>query len=150
VTFVGFACLNVGFDMRILRRRTKVLLGLAMIPCGYVLSYMVNTHLGGYDPFFTSDGRRSYSNSMLAHDCIMWQPRFGSYYSQYRRDALGLIFYPLLRLDHGYVHRTHSVWDADFDAWSVSLAARDVHPNHREAYRRAKEERRTLPRHSLQ
>jgi hypothetical protein len=73
------------------------------------------------------------------HDCIMWQPGYGSYYNEYRHDAIGLAFYPLLQFDHRYVHKTHAVYDDDYPKWVGSLAARDIHPQYRGAYMRLME-----------
>ena len=62
------------------------------------------------------------------HDCIMWQPRFGSYYNPYRHDFICLVFYPLLELDHRFRHKTHSIADNDFPQWWASLTDSDIHP----------------------
>ena len=48
--------------------------------------YFIDAAFGGYDPYFTSDERSQYTSGLLMHDCIMWQPRFGSYYNEYRHD----------------------------------------------------------------
>jgi hypothetical protein len=66
------------------------------------------------------------------HDCIMWQPRFGSYYNEYRHDFIGLVFYPLLQFDHRFLHKTHSLGEDDaFFQWTASLKPRDIHPTYR-------------------
>jgi len=68
----------------------------------------------------------------------MWQPRFGSYYNEYRHDFLGLVFYPLLRLDQRYFHKTHSIADDDFFKWAASLTAKDIHPDCRSYWSKCK------------
>jgi hypothetical protein len=135
--------------VRSVTRLRRILVGAGVIVGGYIFTYLVNGLFGGYDPFYTSDGRRGYTGSLLSHDCIMWQPRFGSYYNKSRHDGIGLFFYPLLRLDQRLVHKTHCVWDDGFDSWSASLSEGDIHPKHREAYRRARESR-SAPNHRNQ
>ncbi len=100
--------------------------------------YLLDAAFGGYDPYYTSDGRLSYGGGILMHDCIMWQPSFGSYYNEYQHDFIGIAFYPLLQLDHRYIHKTHSVIDDDFPKWWESLAAMDIHPKYRNDYTRWK------------
>jgi hypothetical protein len=118
------------------KRRKKILLIAVTIVVGYVGLYFLDRTFGGYDPYFTSDGRSRYSGGLLMHDCLMWQPRFGSYYNEYRHDFVGLAFYPLLWLDHRFAHRTHSVIDDDFPKWWQSLADTDIHPIYRADYGR--------------
>jgi hypothetical protein len=120
------------------KRRKKVFLIAVMIVVGYVGLYFLDAAFGGYDPHFTSDGRSRYSGGLLMHDCIMWQPRFGSYYNEYRHDFVGLAFYPLLWLDHRLVHKTHTIGDDAFPKWWESLADTDIHPTYRADYRRWK------------
>ncbi len=120
------------------QRRKKILLIAAAILGGYFGLYFLDAAIGGYDPYFTSDGRSRYSGGLLMHDCVMWQPRFGSYYNKYRHDFTGLAFYPLLWLDHRFIHKTHSISDDDFPKWWVSLADSDIHPIYRADYSRWK------------
>lgn len=124
--------------MGLLRRKKRLLIGGGISFATYVALYLINTALGGYDPYYTSDGRNRYNSGLLVHDCIMWQPRFGTYYNEYRRDALGLAFSPLMRLDQRYFHRTHSMLDDDFQRWWLSLTDSDIHPRYRADYRRWK------------
>ena len=72
-----------------------VLVRAGIILAGYVGLYLLNAVYGGYVPYYASDGRRRYDRTLLVHDCILWQPRFGTYYNAHRRDAIGLLFYPL-------------------------------------------------------
>jgi len=102
----------------------------------YIGLYFLDAAFGGYDPAFASDGRRRYPGGVLMHDCIIWQPRFGSYYNEYRHDFIGMAFYPLLQLDHRYIHKTHSVFDDDFPKWCGHLAATEIHPTYRSDYMR--------------
>jgi hypothetical protein len=118
------------------KRRKKIFLIAAMIVVSYVGLYFLDAACGGYDPDFTSDGRSRYSGGLLMHDCIMWQPRFGCYYNEYRHDFVGLAFYPLLWLDHRFVHKTHSIADDDFSKWWQSVADADIHPIYRADYMR--------------
>jgi hypothetical protein len=117
--------------MRMSRRKKLLVIGCGVFPVTYLLLYVINAAFGGYDPDFTSDGRSRYDGGLLMHDCIMWQPRFGSYYNEYRHDLIGLVFYPLLQLDHRYIHKTQSIADDDFFQWTASLTPRDIHPAYR-------------------
>jgi hypothetical protein len=105
-------------------RRKKSLLVSGGILAGYFVLYLVNAAFGGYDPHYTSDGRSRYDSGLLMHDCIMWQPRFGYYYNEYRFSVIGVLFYPLLQLDRRFIHGTHSVLDGDFPKWVTSVQIR--------------------------
>ena len=122
--------------LRILQKRVLLVGGILLAV--YFGLYFLNAAFGGYDPYYTSDGRNRYGGGMLVHDCIMWQPRFGAYYNEYRHDFVGIAFYPILQLDHLYVHKTHSVGDNDFPKWWESLVAADIHPKYRSDYERWK------------
>ena len=119
-------------------RRKKMFLIAVVVLVGYVGLYFLDAAFGGYDPYFASDGRSQYSGGMLMHDCIMWQPRFGRYYNEYRHDFIGLASYPLFWLDHRFNHKTHSIADDDFPKWWEGLADADIHPIYRADYRRWK------------
>lgn len=136
INAVGYS--KVGFTDMSLKRRKKILLIAAMIFVGYVGLYFLDAAFGGYDPNFTSDGRSQYHGGLLMHDCIMWEPRFGSYYNESQHDFIGLTFYPLLWLDHRLIHATHSIADDDFQKWWKSLTDADIHPIYRADYRRWK------------
>jgi hypothetical protein len=116
--------------------RKRVLLTGGIFLAVYFVLYFLNAAFGGYDPYYTSDGRSRYGGGMLMHDCIMWQPRFGSYHNEYRHDFIGLAFYPLLQLDHRFIHKTHSIGDDDFPKWWESLAVGDIHPSYRSDFAR--------------
>jgi len=118
----------------ILRKRFLLIGGILL--AAYFGMYLLDAAFGGYDPNYTSDGRLRYGSGMLVHDCVMWQPRFGSYYNEYRHDFVGIIFYPLLQLDHRYIHKTHSIWDVDFPKWWESVVVADIHPEYRSDYTR--------------
>jgi hypothetical protein len=122
---------------RILRTKRILMVGGVLLAVYFGL-YFLNAAFGGYDPYYTSDGRSRYGAGLLVHDCIMWQPRFGSYYNEYRHDLIGIAFYPLLQLDHRFIHKTHSIGDDDFPKWWESLAATDLHPKYRSDYTRWK------------
>jgi hypothetical protein len=115
-------------------RIKRVLVAGGILLIAYLGVYFLNAAFGGYDPYYTSDGRRRYESGLLLHDCIMWQPRLGSYYNEYRYDLIGIAFYPLLQLDHHYIHKTHSTFDDDFAKWSESMTATDIHPKYRREY----------------
>ncbi len=117
--------------MGIRRHKKLFLIGGGMFLAAYLGLYVVNAAFGGYDPYYTSDGRRRYESGLLMHDCIMWQPRFGYYYNVYRHDFVGLVFCPLLRLDHRYIHKTHSIADDDFPNWWAGVTEADIHPANR-------------------
>jgi hypothetical protein len=117
------------------------LIGGGILLTAYVILYLVNAAFGGYDPYFTSDGRSRYGSGLLVHDCIMWQPRFGSYYNEYRFDLIGFAFYPLIQLDHRLMHKTHSIADDDFPKWWESVTVADIHPIYRSDYLTRKTEK---------
>src|SRR5678815_5488498 len=107
--------------MRVTRRKNIFLVAGGILLVGYFGLYLLNAAFGGYDPYYTSDGRRRYKVGILMHDCIMWQLKVGSYHNEYRHDFIGLVFYPLLQLDRRFIHRTHSLADKDFLKWWGSL-----------------------------
>ena len=119
-------------------RTKRILLAGGTMLAVYFGFYFLNAAFDGYDPYYTSDGRSRYGGGMLMHDCLMWQPRLGSYYNEYRCDFIGLAFYPLLQLDHRYLHKTHSVGDADFAKWWESLTVADIHPKNRSDFASSK------------
>ena len=123
------------------KRRKKIVLIAVGILVGYVSLYLLDAAFGGYDPNYTSDGRSRYSSGLLMHDCIMWQPRFGCYYNEYRHDFIGLAFYPLIQLDHRFVHKTHSLADNDLPLWWKSLTVTQIHPDYRSDYQSWKKEK---------
>jgi hypothetical protein len=129
---------TLGFIDMARQIRKKIILIAVVILVGYFGLYFLDAAFGGYDPYFTSDGRSRYSSGLLMHDCIMWQPRFGSYYNEYRHDFIGLAFYPLLWIDGQFVHKTHSIADDSFPKWWESLKAADIHPLYRADYERWK------------
>src|SRR5262249_44486038 len=112
-------------------RHKRAILVAGGILATYFGLYFLNAVFGGYDPHYTSDGRNQYGSGLLMHDCIMWQPRFGYYYNEYRFNLIGLLCYPLLQLDQRFVHRTHSVGDGDFPKWLASVTDSDIHPVYR-------------------
>jgi hypothetical protein len=118
-----------------------MVLVLGGILLAYFGLYLLNAMFGGYDPHYTSDGRSRYGSGLLMHDCIMWQPRFGSYYNEYRFNFIGLVFYPVLQLDHRFIHRTHSVADDDFAKWLASVTDSDIHPAYRQDWQSWKTEK---------
>ena len=132
--FYGACALLAGIVFLITSRPTACAMTAGCLLIGYVALYSLDAAFGGYDPYFTSDGRLSYRGVILVHNCIMWQPRLGSYYNEYRHDFIGVAFYPLLQLDRRCIHRTHSIGDNDFPKWWKSLAATDIHPEYRSDY----------------
>ena len=124
---------------RILRKRVLLVGGILL--AAYFGLYLPDAAFGGYDPHYSSDGRSRYTAGLLVHDCIMWQPRFGCYYNEYNHDFGGLVFYPLIQLDHRFIHKTHSVGDDDFPKWWESLTDAQIHPSYRSEYDSWKKER---------
>lgn len=120
--------------MGITRRKRWLWFGGGGFLAAYVILYLVDAAFGGYDPYYSSDGRSRYGKGLLVHDCIIWQPRLGSYYNRYRHDFIGLAFYPLVQLDHDFMHRTHSISDDDFPKWWGTVTAANIHPLYRSAY----------------
>jgi len=99
----------------------------------YFFLYCFNSAFGGYDPHYNSDGwsryrKASQRDAPLCQHCIVWQPRYGYYYNGQKHDLLGLLFFPLLRLDQRLIHMPHTVADEDFTAWWRTAKPAEIHP----------------------
>ena len=91
---------------------------------------------------------------MLINDYVVWQPRF-NFYDNYNtwsgpdyrdstfRKIYKFAFYPLVRFDRQYVHKSHKNDVAgrrgDFGQWLVQLTSRKVHPEYRLDFQRWKQ-----------
>jgi hypothetical protein len=83
----------------------------------YTHLYIIDSALGCYNKDFNSDGKNMYQGGTLMHDCIIWTPMASYYYNEYNHNTLGLLFYPLIKLDQKYWHKTHRIWDDDFESF---------------------------------
>jgi hypothetical protein len=128
-------------------RAKWILCAVGLFLGSYVLLYAVNTSLGGYYPYWASDGSKSWSFGMLVHDSIIWQPRIGNYFNTVRHDFVGCAFRPLIALDRRFIHKTHSAGDEDFGQWWSAVPESQIHPSHRAEFRSWKlaEQKRSSP-----
>jgi hypothetical protein len=122
-------------------RKRRLVLVSGTLLASYLGLYLFDAAFGGYDPHYNSDGRSRYTFGLLVHDCIMWQPRIGCYYNEYKHDSVGIIFYPLIQLDHSFFHKTHSLADGDFPKWWESLTDAQIHPTYRGEYQSWRKEK---------
>jgi len=72
----------------------------------YVLSYGVNSSLGGY--FGPTAGALEYAPGMAFHTLFLWQPYLG-YSDEYNSSLLGRIYSPAVYFDQHYVHRPYDL-----------------------------------------
>jgi hypothetical protein len=88
----------------------------------YLVSYSANSLMGGYynmpDADFNSPPFYSFGGTAPIY--ILWQPRFG-HMSKRKVDVIGYIYYPLIRLDRTFFHKTKSMADEDFYEWADEM-----------------------------
>jgi hypothetical protein len=96
-----------------LPRRRRLLFGITLAVGFYVLSYIPLTYFGHYEVVGT--GRLRFPWGFAAPDAIVWRPRlawgvphmdFEGKWSWVPRNALGILFWPLIELDQIYWHKT--------------------------------------------
>lgn len=77
----------------------------------YVVSYAVLSLCGGYRLVMSGQARPT---GLAFSDTFAWQPRFGMCYpfhtatgeDSHHMDGLGLLYFPLIRLDQAFVHQS--------------------------------------------
>ena len=92
------------------KRKRRVITIIAVLGV-YLVSYAVLSFCGGYRLVMSGRAR---PGGLAFSDTFVWQPRFGVCYpfrtasgnDTHHMDALGLIYFPLIRLDHAFVHQT--------------------------------------------
>jgi hypothetical protein len=102
----------------------------------YLLTYVVNSLLGGYWLAPGRDGQHRFTpefGGLSIADAIMWQPRFG-HCCLGHADRLGVFFVPLIQLDQRYFHKTRYIVDPDYDTWLRRLSRSKVHPVFRQEF----------------
>ena len=99
----------------------------------YVLSYGLNSILGGYWARPEMDGHDRYSFGLAMPTAILWQPRWG-HQAIGRSDFLGMSYSALIWLDRRYVHPTIYLSAPDGFDRAGHLSRAQLHPNFRDMY----------------
>lgn len=128
-----------------MKKSARALLGATTLTFFYTALYIGNSLAGGYWLKPVRDGKHLCSlPGFSMHDAVQWQPRWG-YAEKYNKDNIGIFFYPLLRLDQKFWHRTRYISDGtDFHWISKGMSVSEVHPNFRAEFLRSKEPRPAL------
>ena len=117
---------------RTTRRFTWMLSGMVVL---YVLSYCINSALGGYWGRPEMDGHDRYTFGLAMPTAILWQPRYG-HLAMGRADFLGLAYSSLIWLDRRFVHQTIYISAPNgFDRVN-HLSRERIHPEFRDMYDR--------------
>lgn len=116
-----------------------------MVLCVYLVSYVALSFLGGYRLVMSGQARPT---GLAFSDTFVWQPRFGTCYPfhtaagdrTHHMDGLGLLYFPLIRLDQIYVHQsrlyiTFADDDVDKPRFHPWPPAERMHPNARRQIR---------------
>ena len=99
----------------------------------YVVSYILNSFLGGYWLVPEMDGRDRLGGFWALHTAIMWQPRFG-HEAMGHLDYLGALYTPLIQLDRKLIHPTIYISDDKGEKKISNLKASEVHPHWRDEF----------------
>lgn len=102
----------------------KVAFGIAVFLIVYVISYVINSNVGGYWRNPESDGSHSVLGVELK-TALLWQPRFG-YHSKTKTDILGAFYMPLIWVDRMVFHQTKYL--NQLDTWT-NAGLTKFHPN---------------------
>ena len=86
----------------------------------YVVGYIINSSMGWYGRNPEMDGRDRYTGSISMANAIKWKPMLGDWLV-HDGDAWGYIFYPMIKWDRKYWHKTHYVTDKDFFEWAKTV-----------------------------
>lgn len=113
-----------GFNRRILIFLVFFLL------VAYLISYVVNTSLGGYYMVPERDGKNRlfFENGFSMSDTILWQPNMG-YYAPFKSDIIGVLYSPLIHLDREYWHTTLYITNPDDEKVIMNLDVEHMHPD---------------------
>lgn len=120
-----------------MKRKHKLVAVVLACSIAYVVSYAVNSFLGGYWMKPERDTHDRYSFGLSMFTAINWQPRVG-YHSRFVTDALGHFYAPLIRVDRRLVHPTHYLSEKDCFEWCDNLPISDMHPRFHQESREAR------------
>jgi hypothetical protein len=117
--------------------KARVKKWVAWIVCGiwafYILSYTVNSAMGGYWARPEMDGHDKYSFGMAMPTAILWQPRWG-HFATGHANSLGIAYAALISIDRWLIHRTIYISAPDGFQRMSALSRRQWHPAFRETY----------------
>lgn len=90
-------------------KRKRRIIGVTALLGAYLVSYAVLSFFGGY--WLVNSGRIR-PLGLAIDDTFIWQPRFGMLYpfrtggdeNTFHFDAVGLLYFPLVRLDQTFFH----------------------------------------------
>jgi len=120
--------------MPLLRHNWRItLLGLCLVTSvSYVLSYAVDSLLGGYYLKPEMDGIVRYDFGLAVPAAIMWQPRWG-HDAVGRSDLLGKVYHPMIWLDRRLVHKTKYLFEDEgaLNSWLREAPLSEFHPEFR-------------------
>lgn len=96
-----------------------------------MIVYAGNSMMGGYS-LFPETLRRfdSNSNAISYKVVVNWQPRYGEV-SAAHRTFLGILFYPLVRIDQRFIHKGYDLLNPEDEAAVRNLPAFKIHPHSR-------------------
>lgn len=114
-----------------MKRKYRLLGVVLTCTAAYVVSYVVNSSLGGYWMKPERDTRDRYSFGLSMFTAFNWQPRVG-YNSSFVTDAVGYFYAPLIRGDRWLLHPTHYLSNKDCFDWCDNLKVSDMHPQFRQ------------------
>lgn len=114
--------------MKFAYRSLILLMSVAFV---YILSYSVDSRLGGYYLKPVVDGRASYSQSMGGIGiplALQWHPKWG-FRNVSNTDFLGHFYGPLIEIDRVIWHHTKYANENDINAW-VEMVKKNhqIHP----------------------
>jgi len=123
-----------------MKRKQKLVAVALTCAMAYVVSYTVNSSLGGYWMTPERDTHERYSFGLSMSTAIHWQPRIG-YHARFVTDAVGRFYAPLIRIDRWLIHPTRYLTEKDVFERCDRLGVADMHPRFRQEARelRAKE-----------
>lgn len=109
----------------------------AWIACGtwacYILSYSMNSALGGYWVRPEMDGHDRYRFGLAMPTAILWQPRW-RHFAVGHADSLGIAYAALIWVDRKFVHRSIYISAPDGFERLNALSRKQWHPAFREMY----------------
>ena len=97
----------------------------------YVVTYAVNSSLGGYWMKPKRDTHDCHVYGLSMSTAINWQPRVG-YQTCFVTDGMGYFYWTLIRLDRRLFHPTHYLSDNNGLEWCESLPIASIHPQFRQ------------------
>ena len=100
---------RTGWFRRVNPRRATIVAGV-ILGLTYAMVYVSLTWIGEYSSMPVISGKFRYSDGMGIPDVWVWNP-VGVRCYPFEKNWLGLVYYPLVRLDRGFIHRDRSVLD---------------------------------------